>query len=114
MQSAPLCEKHVGLYLDPDAGAWDYESITIKGVPAASFDGGRILEIYTGTTTITIYGEDPTQVLRFADALRLAVAQNIPVLGQTLNSLVAGLEAVALPILVPPDQSILARTEPCT
>lgn len=114
VQSTPLCEKHVGLYLDPELGAWEYESKTIKGVPAASFDGGRILEIYTGTTTITIYGDDALQVLRFADALRLSVAENIPVLGQTLKSLVDGLEALPLAILPPPDESILAQTEPCT
>jgi hypothetical protein len=78
VSSSPLCQKHVGLYLDPDVGAWEYESRSIKGVPAASFDGGRILEIYTANTTITIYGQDPELVLRAAVALRPAAATNLP------------------------------------
>lgn len=78
IQSTPLCEKHARLYRNPDVGAWDYESKTIKGVPGASFDGGRILEIYITNTTISIHGQRPELVLRAASALRKAPKTSRP------------------------------------
>ncbi len=114
IQSSPLCEKHKNLYQDPEVGVTPFKEKTIKGAPAASFSGGRILEIYTGNTTISIYGKDPAQVLRFADALRLALQEEIPTLAQPLTSLAAaGAATAALPVLPPPDANVLAQTEPC-
>jgi hypothetical protein len=114
IQSSPLCEKHKGLYQDAEAGVWEFEEKTIKGVPAASFDEGRILEIYTGNTTISVYGRDPQQVLRFADALRPALPEDVPELGQPLYSLsTASALTPALPLLTPPDPLVLQETEPC-
>jgi len=101
VSSSPLCQKHVGLYLGPDVGAWEYESRTIKGVPAASFDGGRILEIYTARTTITIYGQDPALVLRAAAALRPAAATNIPPCIEPLYMLTTPPEPVARTLASP-------------
>ena len=112
VSSSPLCQKHVGLYLDSDVGAWEYESTTIKGVPAASFDGGRILEIYTAKTTITIYGQDPELVLGAAAALRPAAATNIPRGIEPLYMLTTPREPVAR-TLASPDPVVLAQTEPC-
>lgn len=112
VSSAPLCQKHVGLYLDPDVGAWEYESRTIKGVPAASFDGGRILEIYTATTTITIYGQEAELAFRAAAALRPAAATNIPRGIRPLYMLSPQCEPVAR-TLAPPDPVVLAQNEPC-
>ncbi len=89
-----------------------YESRTIKGVPAASFDGGRILEIYTAKTTITIYGQDPELVLRAAAALRPAAATNIPRGIEPLYMLTTQREPVAR-TLAAPDPVVLAQTEPC-
>lgn len=114
VQSSPLCEKHKNLYQDPATSGWPFEALTIKGVPAAAFDQGRILEIYTLDTTITIYGKDAAQVLRVADLLRLALPVDIPTLTAPLTTLsaAAGL-GPALPVLPPPDQAVLAQTEPC-
>ncbi len=115
VQSSPLCEKHKNLYQAPEGGGWEFEEKTIKGVPAASFDGGRILEIYTVDTTITVYGHDPAQVLRFADALRVALPDDIPTLAQPLHQLSNGAALTpALAVLPPPDPTVLSQTEPCS
>jgi hypothetical protein len=107
VQSTPLCEQQAGLYPDREA-RW----ATIKGVPAAAFDGGRILEIYTADTTITIYGQRPELVQRAAGALKHAAPGNIPAGIQPLYALTPGLE-VAVRALPPPDPAVLARTDPC-
>ena len=85
---------------------------TIKGGPAAAFDGGRILEIYTVHTTITIYGQRPELVQRAAGALKYAPPGNIPAGIQPLYALTPGLE-VAVRALIPPDPAVLTRTDPC-
>lgn len=85
---------------------------TIKDVPAASFDGGRILEIYTANTTITIYGDGPELVLRAAQALRRAGPMNIPAGVQPLYALSPATERVPC-TLPPPGPEVLAQTEPC-
>lgn len=107
VQSTPLCEKHARLYSD-----WEHRATTIKGVPAAMFDDGRILEIYTANTTITIYGERPELVLRAAQALRRAAPTNIPAGVQPLYALSPATEPVPR-TLPPPDPEVLAQTEPC-
>jgi hypothetical protein len=112
VQSTPLCEKHVSLYRDPAVGAREYESKTIKGVPAASFDGGRMLEIYTADTTITLYGQRPELVLRAAQALRRAAPKNIPSGIRPLKALTPATESVPQ-TLAPPDPEALVREKPC-
>ena len=108
VQTTPLCEKHARLYRDRT-----YRATKTKAVPAASFDGGRILEIYTANTTITIYGERPELVLRAAAGLRRAAPINIPSGVQPLHALTAGLEPVSPRTLPPPDPVALAQTKPC-
>lgn len=92
VQSTPLCEAHAALYTTPgdtlgSSLPYPHENLTIKGVPAASFDGGTILEIYTGHTTISIKGTDATLVRLAADSVRLALAAAIPLANQTLSTL---------------------------
>lgn len=69
VQTWPACER-----------SWaDYESAAVtdavhgytRGVPSVSLDGGRRLELYTGRSTVVIFGDDPAQVLRAASDARV-------------------------------------------
>nr|MBA2451671.1 hypothetical protein [Chloroflexia bacterium] len=46
-----------------------HEATTLRGVPAAFFDNGGRLELYTGRVTIVIFGTDREQIQRAADSL---------------------------------------------
>jgi hypothetical protein len=113
VQSSPLCQKHYNLYQN-DLAPWAYELLEVKGVPAASFDEGRILEIYTGVTTVTVYGRDASLVRLFADSLKLALGVDVPLIGQTILELsqASALQPV-LATLPPPDPVTLQQTTPC-
>lgn len=110
----PLCLKHVKLYRDPDGDELPYEPLTIHGVPAAVLQDGTTLEIYTGTTTITIFGIDAAQVRRAAEQLRPALTRDIPTGSQIFDQLSAASDAVAPVTSLPqPDPQALNSTEPC-
>jgi hypothetical protein len=117
VQTAPLCEGHVAIYgagTEPDGSVYPHEDLTIRGVPAATFENGTILEIYTDNTTISIYGYDPAQVLRFAQAVQPSLPMDIPDLNHTFSSLPSGTPGVALGTpLVLPDQETLSSPTPC-
>ena len=61
VQSWPACERNLSLYdrySGPDfAPPPQHTNLTIRGVPAASFNDGEWLEVYTGDTTIVIFGQ---------------------------------------------------------
>lgn len=60
----PACERYQGLYpFEPD------ESLTIRGSPAAFYEGHHRLELYTGTSTVVIFGKGREQLLKAADEL---------------------------------------------
>lgn len=69
IQSAPACERNARRYQTADGAPYPHKNLRIRGVPAASYDEGTILEIYTGRTTISIFGDRPSQVRRAAEAL---------------------------------------------
>lgn len=115
VQAAPLCTKHVGLYHDPLIGQLPYEALTILGVPAASLEDGETLEIYTGDTTITIFGVDAGKVRRAASQLRPALIGDIPARDEILTDLSQAADSVApVTSLRPPDLAVLNKTEPCS
>jgi hypothetical protein len=68
VQTWPACERSLADYYDP-AFPDAYSRTTARGVPAASFDGGTRFELYAGGSTIVIFGADPAQVRRAADAV---------------------------------------------
>lgn len=109
VQSSPLAEKHWTLYNDDGLiGQYPFEEKTIKGAPAASFDNGTTVEIYTGTTTITLYGDDPDLVLRAAEQLRPALHVDIPRIDEILDALTAQADDVPVPENLPaPDFAVL-------
>jgi hypothetical protein len=60
--SWPACERNLALYEKypaPDGTTEPYTRTTIRGVPAAIFDGGQQIEVYTAATTIVIFSEEP-------------------------------------------------------
>ena len=113
VQSTPLWQKHYSLYASSPV-PWPYEPTEVKGAPAASFDGGLLLEIYTGVTTITVYGrDDPSLVRFFAENLKLALEEDIPQPDRTLNALSsASALAPSVAVLPPPDPTAFVRSAP--
>ncbi|MDQ4040145.1 MAG: hypothetical protein M3141_00165 [Actinomycetota bacterium] len=79
VQSWPSCIRNVSQYtvgpghptLDPDS-PYPHSKTTINGLPAVVFDGGLQIELYTGRTTIDVYGTDPSVVLEAAGSLEAA------------------------------------------
>lgn len=114
IQSAPMCERHAGLYTDgsPDgASPYPHEELTVRGVPGASFDGGTVLELYTGTTTVALFGDDPAQVRRLAESVVVAPGTAIPAGGQILTDVPgSSAEPEDLP---PPRAAILRASVEC-
>jgi hypothetical protein len=112
VQSWPSCERNVSQYtvgpgdpaLAPDTPV-PYTSTTINGLPAAVFEGGLQIELYTGRTTVDVYGTDPTQVMQAAGALQPA-----PVIPST--PVPAALPT--LPTLPPPLAGAMQGTLGCT
>jgi hypothetical protein len=46
------------------------EDLVVRGAPASFFEEGQRLEIYTGRTTIVLFGIGPEQLKRAAHSLR--------------------------------------------
>lgn len=107
IQSAPLCERHAGLYSTglEQGEPYPHESLRIRGVPAASFDDGTVLELYAGETTIAIFGDDAQLVRDAANAVVSAPAYLRPG-GPIIHDPTSDLPT--------PLQSVLDSTEECT
>lgn len=72
VQSWPSCERNLTSYASgPDEFRVDYVNLHLRGVPAAEFEDGHRVELYTGDSTVIITGEDPAQVMRAAEVVRL-------------------------------------------
>ena len=74
ISSSPACERNLALYEKypgpPGAPRVEYRRTSLRGLPAAIFDSGRRIEIYTGDATIVVYGEN--KGLTRAAAIRLS------------------------------------------
>lgn len=73
VQSFPACERNLALYArypDPDGRPYPYELTSVRGVPAAVFDDGTRVEVYTGDTTVMISGHSRGLVSAAAAALQ--------------------------------------------
>jgi len=68
VQVWPACERNLAVY--PNERILPRRTLRLRGVPAALFEDGHRLELYTGRETVVIFGNDTTQVLRAAAALR--------------------------------------------
>lgn len=88
VQSWPACERYRDMYdAGPDMGPLSRTDTSVNGVPAALFDRGLRLEIYTGASTIVIFGNDSNQILRAGAAVQ-KVAPATP-LGTIPTSLIS-------------------------
>lgn len=59
------CERYQALYpFEPD------ESLEIRGVPAAFYEGKTRLELYSGMVTVVVFGESREQLIIVARSLR--------------------------------------------
>ncbi|MEX1357517.1 MAG: hypothetical protein WD981_02730 [Gaiellaceae bacterium] len=68
VQTWPACVRHRALYDTPWAPT--PEHATVRGAPAAFFEGGRRLEIYTGASTVVLFARTRADVLLVAASLR--------------------------------------------
>jgi hypothetical protein len=73
VQNFPACERNLSLYKRypaPDGAVYPYDLTRIRGVPAAIFDDGDRIEIYTGDATVVVWGQDPDLVRKAAESLQ--------------------------------------------
>lgn len=75
VQSWPICERNPQRALQGETDplyvltAQPDEELVIRDAPAAVYDGGETLEVYAGTTTIAIFGDELDRMKRAAAAL---------------------------------------------
>jgi hypothetical protein len=71
IQVWPACERNLSSYsLTPLGDPLPHESLSVRGVPAAFFEEGQRLEVYTGSVSVVLFGEDSASLLRAADVLQ--------------------------------------------
>lgn len=84
IQVWPACERTLSSYsLTPAGDPFPHEDATIRGVPAAFYEDGGRLELYSGDVTIVIFGQGREHVRRAAEALQpvnaaASAARNLP------------------------------------
>ena len=75
IQVWPACERNLSSYsLTPAGDPLPHERLSVRGVPAAFFEEGQRLEIYTGSVSVVLFGQGKAQLLRAAHELRGANA----------------------------------------
>ena len=84
IQVWPACERTLSSYsLTPAGDPFPHERTTVRGVPAAFFEDGGRLELYSSDVTIVIFGLGKEHVRRAAEALQpvntaASAARNLP------------------------------------
>jgi hypothetical protein len=66
IQNYSACERNLSSYTGQGSGP--EKRLRVRGVPAAVFEDGGRIEVYTGRTTVVIFSDEAT--LRAAEALR--------------------------------------------
>jgi hypothetical protein len=71
VQTWPACERSLADYDDGPGGVFSPNELgEARGVPAETFDGDSRVELYTGMSTVVIFGTGKQQALAVIDALR--------------------------------------------
>jgi hypothetical protein len=84
VQVWPACERSRADYaLTPEGDALPSEDLRVRGVPAAFYEEGLRLELYSGDVTVVIFGLEREQTMRAARALKgvngaLGRGENLP------------------------------------
>ena len=108
VQSWPACERSIADYAyGPELGLPDHSTLTVRSVPAALFEDGLRLEVYTGDSTVVIFGKDAAQVRRAGDTIAKIPAQ------QPVNTTPNWLVATASPLLPQPVRGAVNGLLPC-
>lgn len=68
IQTFPACERTLSSY-SMGGQPMPHERVTLRGVPAAFFENGGRLELYTGRITVVMFGTGRDQLQRAAEAL---------------------------------------------
>lgn len=76
VQSWPACERNASLY--EKGNGLKLDSITIQGAPAAVFEDGQRIEVYTGSSTVVVFAHDPTTALAAAKSIVAIPADQPP------------------------------------
>jgi hypothetical protein len=82
IQSWPECQRNYGSYskgsLDQQMNPSVLTTIgALPSLPAAVFDGGSRLEMYTGDTTVVLFGDNASQLMTTASALVPRIAAKL-------------------------------------
>lgn len=73
VQNFPACERNLSLYERypaPDGSVYPHELTRIRGTPAAVFNAGTRIEVYSGDATVVIWGQDAYLVRKAARSLK--------------------------------------------
>lgn len=110
IQTWPACMRNPAQY----RLHFDAAPLIIKGAPAVAFEGGERLEIYTGISTIVIFGDGPARVRAVAESLRLVngvALAGSPVYAMYLAPTLQLMDQLG--ILLPPVPGAMAGRLPC-
>ena len=86
------CERNLSLYTrypGPN-GPVAFTRTTIRGVPAAIFDDGYRIELYTGDDTVVIFADTPARARAAAASLRGTIHGAVKAAGEDLPAPVPG------------------------
>lgn len=112
VQSSPACERNAASYGDVDGTPLARKGLTIRGVPAAVFDDGTRVEVYTDDTTVVIFATTPALALQAANRL-----QPMPT-GTAADARPTGVvstgQGAVLPALAPPLDGAMNGSLTCT
>ena len=90
IQIWPACERNLSSY----GKSLPRDELVVRGTPAALFERGRRLEIYTDDATVVIFGQDTDEVMRAAASLKsvnaTARGKAETVTGQNLETPILG------------------------
>jgi hypothetical protein len=120
VQSWPACERSLAdISLDVADSVLDAlrpgPFVQRRNVPTSLFENALRLEVYTGTSTIVIFGTDPEQILRAVSQLRteLLGPPNLPALNVSLGGLPVLGQVPVLGDLAAPASGALDGTLSC-
>jgi len=108
------CERNPGGY---SPGLAREGPVTVRGVPAYFYEGGRRLELSTGTSTVVIFAHDREQALRAGATLEginnsISVGEDLPAPAYTREPQPGVIEVLPCPYDQPPqDEQKAARIE---
>lgn len=83
VQTWPACDRNLSLYFASTrtAAPYPFESFRTRGVPAARFDNGTRVELYTGAVTVVVFSDDARRASRAVASIQrvgASAVQSLP------------------------------------